>query len=66
MYTEFNRAIFHGTLHELLMMPERSWTDAKTAMYHGKQWTYLLGAARLRGETGFNAGSLAASMRPFA
>ena len=66
LYHEFARVLFHGTLHELMLMPERSWTDEKTGAYHGKQWTYLLNNAKTRVSRDFNTGSQAVQMRPFA
>lgn len=65
-YNEFSRAIFHGVLAEILGMPQRSWTDMKAAGLHGKQWTYLLNAARDRAMRGYNQADLAVVMRPFA
>lgn len=66
LYDEFKRVIFHGVLHELLLMPARPWTDEKAGMYHGKQWTFLLNAGRDRANRGYNVGSLSVEMRPFA
>lgn len=66
MYDEFKRALFHGTLHELMLMPDRSWFDEKQGINHGKQWTYLLNSARYRAESNFNSGALAVEQRPFA
>jgi hypothetical protein len=66
LYAEFSREVFHGVLHKLMMMPNRSWTDAKTAMYHGKQWTYLLSCARIRATKAYNVDDTAVEMRPFA
>jgi hypothetical protein len=66
LYHEFQRVIFHGTLHELMMMPNRSWSDDKTAVFHGRQWTQLLSAAKDRAVRGFNTADLSVEMRPFA
>lgn len=66
MYGEFQRELFHGTLHELMAMPERSWSNAKMAEYHGKQWTYLLSQATIRAGQEYNTDSQAVQMRPFA
>lgn len=65
-YSEFSRAIFHGVLTEILGMPQRSWTDMKAATMHGKQWTYLLNAAKDRAMRGYNQADLTVKMRPFA
>lgn len=66
LYDEFSREVFHGVLHELMLMPNRSWTDQKLAMVHGKQWTYLLSCARIRATKAYNVDDTAVEMRPFA
>lgn len=65
-YAEFSRAIFHGVLAEILAMPMRSWADPKAAALHGRQWTYLLNAAKDRAMRGYNEADLSVIMRPFA
>ncbi|MFM6959553.1 MAG: hypothetical protein ACKOW0_00820 [Schleiferiaceae bacterium] len=66
LYREFQREVFHGVLHELMMMPKRSWSDDKAAVFHGRQWTHLLSAAKIRAARGYNVGEVAVIMRPFA
>lgn len=66
LYREHSRAIFHGVLHELMGMPGRSWSDAKLAMYHGKQWTYLLSQATIRAGQEYSSDEPVIEMRPFA
>jgi hypothetical protein len=66
LYDVHHRVIFHGVLHELMQMHGRSWEDEKKALYHGKQWTYLLNLARDRAERGYNVDDLSVEMRPFA
>jgi len=66
LYNEFSRVIFHGTLYELMLTPNRSWSDAKVAALHGRHWTQLLAAARDRAQRGFNADDLSVAMLPFA
>jgi hypothetical protein len=66
MYREFHRELFHGVMHELQMMPDRSWTDTASAQYHGKQWTFLLNLARDRAERDYNTDGLSVQMRPAA
>lgn len=66
VYAENTRVVFHGVLHEILGMPQRSWSDAKASLMHGRQWTYLLNAARDRAMRGYNSADLTAQMRPFA
>lgn len=66
IYAEHHRAIFHGVLHDLMVMPGRTWTNGSGASYHGKQWTYLLNQAKDRAARGYNGGSLSVQMRPLA
>ena len=66
LYAEFQRELFHSTLHELMAMPERSWSNPKLADYHGKQWTYLLSQATIRAGQEYNTDSQAVQMRPLA
>jgi len=66
LYARHRRCVLHGTLHDLMMMPERPWTSDKTALYHGKQWTYLLNSARINADRGFNRSEVSVQMRPMA
>jgi hypothetical protein len=66
LYAEFQRAIFHGVLFDLQMMPDRGWSSPTAAAANGKIWTHLLAAARARANHGYNITSLSAEMRPFA
>ena len=66
MYNAHQRVIFHGVLHDLMMMPGRAWADLKAATYHGRQWTYLLDSAKARAEHGFNPSDVQVQMRPMA
>jgi hypothetical protein len=63
---DFRREIFHGVLHELMMMPNRAWTDEKKAIYHGQQWAFFLAQARARATKGFGRGEVAVKQRPWA
>ena len=66
LYRMHARAIFHGVLHDLMMMVDRPWSDDKKSLYHGKQWTYLLSAARIRADRGFNTADVSVTMVPMA
>lgn len=66
MYREFHRELFHGVMHELMLMPERPWSNPKLAEYHGKQWTFLLATARDRADRDYNTDGLSVQMRPAA
>lgn len=64
--SKFARVVLHGALHDLMLMPDRPWTNDKLAMYHGKQWTYLLSSARVAAERGFNTSDVSVQMVPMA
>lgn len=64
--SKFNRVVLHGALHDLMLMPERPWSNDKLALYHGKQWTYLLNSARVAAERGFNTSDVSVQMIPMA
>lgn len=66
LYREFKRCVFHGVLAELLAMPLRSWTDAKTALTHEKRWVNLVSEARWRADTAYTPHALRVEARPFA
>ena len=66
LYGLFHRVLFHGTLAELMAMPERNWTDQKKAVDHQKEWSFLRASARTRADHDYTRQSLAVEMRPFA
>jgi len=66
LMNEFRREWFHGTLCELMTMPNRVWSNDKMATYHGKQWTYLLSSARARVNKGFGRTPINVRPRPWA
>lgn len=64
--SDFRRAIFHGVLHELMLLPDRKWSDDKTGVYHGKQWEYHLNLARAKARHGFGQSDVQVQQRPLA
>jgi len=62
----YKRAMFHGTVHELMMLPGRPWSNDKLATYHGKQWEFFLNTAKAKANKGFGRGNLMVVMRPWA
>lgn len=62
---DYRREIVHGVLHMLMLLPDRKWTDLKTGEYHGKQWNYLLNAARAGRVKGFGRTDVSVQMRPW-
>lgn len=61
-----NSAIFHGVLYELMLMPDRPWTNEKTALIHGRHWSHALHAAKARANKGFGQADVTVQMRPWA
>lgn len=66
LMNEYRRAWFHGTIHELMMLPGRTWSNDKLALYHGKQWEYFMNSARARANKGFGRTSISVKQRPWA
>jgi len=66
LMSEFRREWFHGTLCELMTLPNRVWSNDKLATYHGKQWTFLLSSARARVNKGFGRTPINVRPRPWA
>lgn len=64
--SEYRRIWFHGALHELFLIPNRTWSSEKMATYHGKQWTYFLSQARAKANKGFGRVSISVQQRPWA
>lgn len=66
VYNTYRRAIYHGTLHELMAMPKRPWSDDKKADYHGKQWEFFVNNARARANKGFSRAVISVTPKPWA
>lgn len=66
IYATYRRAIYHGVLHELMTMPKRPWTDEKRALYHGKQWEYMVNTARARANKSFSRANISVVPAPWA
>jgi len=66
IYATYRRAIYHGTLHELMMMPKRPWTDTARAQYHGKQWEFMVNTARARANKSFGRANISVVPAPWA
>jgi hypothetical protein len=45
-------AIVHGTLQQLLTLPERTWSDTELAAYHAKQFIFKVTDRRARANIG--------------
>lgn len=66
IYATYRRTIYHGVLHELMMMPKRPWTDEARAQYHGKQWEYMVANARARANKSFGRANISVVPAPWA
>ncbi len=66
VFYDNNSAIFHGVLYELMLMPDRPWTNEKMALIHGKHWAHALNSARARANKGFGRADVTVQMRPWA
>jgi len=66
IYATYRRAIYHGVLHELFMMPKKPWTDTDRAKYHGAQWEFMVNSARARANKSFGRANLTVVPQPWA
>lgn len=66
LYATYRRAIYHGVIHELMMMPKRPWTDETRAQYHGKQWEFMVNSARARANKSFSRANISVVPAPWA
>ena len=66
IYATYRRTIYHGVIHELMMMPKRPWTDEKRAEYHGKQWEFMVNTARARANKSFSRANISVVPAPWA
>lgn len=66
IYATYRRTIYHGVLHELMMMPKRPWTDEARAKYHGAQWEFMVNSARARANKSFSRANTTVVQAPWA
>jgi hypothetical protein len=65
MFDELEDAIYHGTLQELMVVPNQPWKDLELAAYHAKQYNYCVTERRARINLGNMRGTVYVQMRPF-
>lgn len=65
IFEELEDAIVHGTLQELLVIPNMAWSDRELASYHARQYTYQTSERRARANLGNVRGTMTAKMQPF-
>jgi hypothetical protein len=66
IYAQYRRAIYHGVLHELMMMPKKPWSNPTLGEYHGKQWEFMVNSARARANKSFSRANLTVVPQPWA
>lgn len=66
LMSEWRRVWYHGTIHELMIMPGHNWSNEKLALYHGKQWEFHLNNARAKANKGFGRTPIFVTQRPWA
>ncbi len=59
-------AVIHGTLEQLLVLPERPWTSTELAAYHAKQYIHSVAAYKAEVLLGPTKTSLVVKQRPLA
>lgn len=62
---ELEDIIVHGTLQQLLVLPQVNWSDRELATYHAKQYTFHLSERRARANLGNARGPMVARAQPF-
>jgi len=63
---DLENVIIHGALQQLLVMPERTWSDKELAAYHAKQYAFKSAERRARTNVGAGRACLTAYAPPFA
>lgn len=63
---ELEAVITHGALQNLLLLPNKSWTNEQLAVYHAKQYTYKISARRAKANLGVGRGRFSVRMNPLA
>ena len=63
---ELEDVVVHGALQQLLVLPEKSWSDRELAAYHAKQFLFKLSERRARTNLGAGRASMSIQMRPLA
>jgi hypothetical protein len=62
---ELEDIIVHGTLQQLLVLPQVNWSDRELATYHAKQYTFHLSERRARANLGNARGPMVARAQSF-
>jgi hypothetical protein len=65
-FDECEQLIIHGALQNLLVLPNKSWTDRELATYHAKQYVYKTANRRAKANLGVARATLSVKMIPLA
>lgn len=66
VFDELENVIVHGALQQLLVLPEKPWSDRELAGYHAKQFLFKVTERRARADSGSARAPLFVQMRPWA
>lgn len=65
-FNELEDVILHKTLEDLLVLPNKPWTNYDLASFHSQKYGFLVGEKRARANLGHVRGSLSVKTRVFA
>lgn len=65
-FDDLENVIMHGALQQLLVMPDKNWSDRELAAYHAKQYLSKTVERRARANIGAGRASVTVQMRPLA
>jgi hypothetical protein len=63
---DLENVIMHGALRDLLILPNKNWSDRELASYHAKQYISKTAERRARTMLGAGRASVSVQMRPLA
>lgn len=63
---DLENVIMHGALRDLLVLPNKNWSDRELASYHAKQYISKTTERRARAMLGAGRASVSVQMRPLA
>lgn len=63
IWRDFREALERGALRNLMIMPDKPWSNPDLADYHGRYFTFQIQRARARASLGFTPGPIVAKRR---
>ncbi len=64
-FDDLENVIMHGALQNLLVLPNKNWSDRELAAYHAKQFLSRITERRARANLGAGRATMSVQMRPF-